>query len=162
MFLSISYSLHLVATVIWLGALFVMALLALTALRQQTISGSGWLTLQRRLLPWIQASLVVLLVTGFYQMTVDPEYGGFLVVDGLWAWALLLKHIAFGGLVVTTLYWQFGLLPDMERLQVIMAQRPPAAAGDQEALQTREKRLLWVNCLLALVILVFTGIMTAV
>ncbi|MDJ0754000.1 MAG: hypothetical protein QNJ45_10805 [Ardenticatenaceae bacterium] len=162
MWLTISYIFHLISTVTWLGGLFVMALLSFTALRQKTLTDNQWLLFQRQLLPWIQASLIILLITGFYQMTVDPNYGGFLVIEGVWGWALLFKHVFYLLMIGTTLYWQFGLLPEIDRLQIVLTKRPQAADQLGIALAKREKQLLVINCALALLILIFTGIMTAV
>jgi uncharacterized membrane protein len=160
--LSISYAVHLVATAVWLGGLFTLVLVALPALRQNSLSSNQWLDLQKRLTPWINGSLVLLLVTGFVQMTNDENYGGFLVLDGVWAWAMLLKHIAFVGMVVITGYLQFGLHPEMARTAVLLAKKPDLAADEQARLQQRETRLLWLNTACALFILFCTAVMTAV
>ncbi|MCZ7667609.1 MAG: hypothetical protein M5U34_10530 [Chloroflexi bacterium] len=97
---------------------------ALPALRQGTLADNQWFALQRRFLPWAGASLVLLLFTGFVQMTNDPNYNGFLAVNSLWAWAILLKHIAFGGMVLIMAYVQFVLYPGMARLQLLGEKRP--------------------------------------
>jgi uncharacterized membrane protein len=100
--LAVSYWIHLLATVVWLGGLALLALVAWPALRQETLSANQWLALQKRFLPWANGSLVLLLITGFVQMTNDPNYNGFMVIDSVWAGAILLKHVAFGGMVLCT------------------------------------------------------------
>ena len=114
--LAASYWLHLLATVVWLGGAALMAFIAWPALRQGTLDANQWFQLQKRFLPWVNAALVILLITGFIQMTNDENYHGFLAVDSLWAWAMLLKHIAYAGMVAMTAYMQFILYPAMARL----------------------------------------------
>lgn len=160
--LSVSYTVHLIATVVWFGGLIVMAAMALPALRQGTLSANQWLALQKRFAPWTTGSLIFLLISGFVQMTNDVNYSGFLVIDGVWAWAMLIKHVAFGALALLTAYMQFSLYPAMERTAVLAAQRPKIAAAEQEKLSRQEGRLLRLNLLCALIILICTAAATAV
>ena len=154
-----SYWIHLLATVVWLGGQALIALVALPALRQGTLAENQWWQLQQRFLPWVNASLVILLITGFIQMTNDANYTGFLAVDSLWAWAILLKHIAFLGMVAITVYVQAILYPAISRLQFLSQS---AAKTDAAALQRREIRLLRLNLFCAATILFFTAVATAI
>jgi len=160
--LAFSYWIHMLATVVWLGGMALMALVAWPALRQGTLAANQWLTLQRRFLPWANASLVILLVTGFVQMTNDANYNGFLVIDSIWAWAMLLKHVAFIGMVVIVVIMQAVLYPAMERLELLLEKQPKTAHAQQAQLQARELRLLRLNLLCAALVLLFTAVATAV
>lgn len=154
-----SYWIHLLATVVWLGGQALIALVALPALRQGTLADNQWWHLQKRFLPWVNASLVILLITGFIQMTNDTNYTGFLAVDSLWAWAILLKHIAFLGMVAITTYVQAILYPAISRLQLLSQ---AAAASESATLQRQEIRLLRLNLFCAALVLLFTAIATAI
>lgn len=160
--LVVSYWFHLLATVIWLGGLALMLLVAWPALRRGTLADNHWLALQQRFMPWANGSLVVLLITGFVQMTNDPNYNGFLLIDSLWAGAILLKHLAFGGMVAIGVYVQWVLYPAMDRLKLLGKQRPSLLQSEQDKLSQREGRLLRLNLLCAAVVLFFTAIATAV
>lgn len=160
--LAFSYWVHLLATVVWLGGVALMVLVAWPALRQGTLSSNQWFQLQKRFLPWVNGSLVILLITGFVQMTNDTNYSGFLVVDSVWAWAILLKHIAYIGMVAVTVYLQFVLYPSMTRLQLLAESRPATADAEREKLARQEIRLLRLNVLCAVVVLLFTAMATAV
>ncbi|MCP4361314.1 MAG: hypothetical protein GY796_25170, partial [Chloroflexi bacterium] len=78
-----SYWVHLLATVVWGGSLLLMGLSAVSALRQQSRHHNEWLGLQKKMLPWANLSLLLLLITGFIQMTNDANYSGFLAVDSV-------------------------------------------------------------------------------
>ena len=160
--LAISYWIHLLATIIWLGSIVVTIFIAWPALQQGSLNANQWLKLQRRILPWINASLVILLVTGFYQVTNDPNYTGFLKVDSTWAWAILLKHIAYGAMVIVMVIVQAYLYPAISRLSLLAEKRPDLAAAEREKFQRQEIRLLRLNLLFAVVVLLFTAVATAV
>ncbi|HZD11353.1 MAG TPA: CopD family protein [Candidatus Binatia bacterium] len=160
--LALSYWIHLMATVVWLGGLALMGLVAWPALRQQTLQSNQWLALQKRFMPLVNASLVILLLTGFLQMTNDANYEGFLQVNTIWAQAILIKHIAVGIMIVLGAITQLRILPAMDRLALLAEKRPRLAAEEQAALQQREIRLLQINMVCAVAVLLFTAIATAV
>lgn len=160
--LAASYWLHLLATVVWLGGAALMAFIAWPALRQGTLDANQWFQLQKRFLPWVNAALMILLITGFIQMTNDENYHGFLAVDSLWAWAMLLKHIAYAGMVAMTAYMQFILYPAMARLALLAETHPETAAAERDRLTGREIRYLRINLAMAIMILLFTAIATAI
>lgn len=160
--LAVSYWIHLLATVVWLGGLALIALIAMPAFKKGTLARNEWLHLQRRFVPWVNLSLVLLLVTGFIQMTGDEHYTGFLQLDGLWAWAILIKHIGVIGMILITAYTQLRLYPALNRTAILAEQRPAVAAGEQDRLSSQETRLLRLNLLCAALVLLFTAIATAV
>jgi hypothetical protein len=102
------------------------------------------------------------LITGFVQMTNDRNYSGFLSVDSVWAWAILIKHLAFMGMVVITIFVQVSLYPSMSRLALLAEKRPKSAAGEQEKVRRREIWSLRLNLLCAVAVLFCTAIATAV
>lgn len=159
--LAISYWIHLLATIVWLGGIVVMVFIAWPAQQQGSLANNQWFNLQRRSLPWINASLVILLITGFYQMTSDPNYTGFLSIDSTWAWAILLKHVAYGLMVIITVTAQAYLYPAMSRLSLLAEKKPDLAAAEGEKLQRQEIRLLRLNLICAVLVLLFTAIATA-
>ncbi len=157
-----SYWIHLLATVVWFGSLAVMVMAALPALKKGSVTTNNWLDMQKQLTPWANISLVLLLITGFVQMTNDVNYNGFLAIDSTWAWAMLVKHIAFGLLAVLTAYLQFGLYPAANRIALLAEKRPNLAQSEKAKLAQREKQVLWLNLACAAAILFCTAVATAV
>lgn len=160
--LSINYFLHLLATIILLGSLAGVVFFAFPALKKGEIDQNQWLNMQKRLIPWTNGALIILLLTGFYQMTNDPNYSGFFVLDGVWAWAMLLKHVAYIGMIGISFLLQFSLYPEIDRLELLKVKSPESIGGMQDQLFGREQRLLRLNVLCAILILLFTALMTAV
>ncbi|MDX1615841.1 MAG: CopD family protein [Candidatus Promineifilaceae bacterium] len=160
--LALSYWVHLLSTVIWLGGLTLMALVAWPAVRTDLLEAGQWADLQRRFTPWANASLVLLWVTGFLQMTADENYDGFLVVDTLWAQAILIKHLAVLAMMAFGLYVQWRLHPALARLSLVQQKRPQVAEAERAELARREVRLLRLNLVCAAAVLFFTAVATAV
>ena len=160
--LSINYFLHLLATVVLLGSLAGVVGLAFPALSQGTIDHNQWLSIQKKLIPWSNSALIVLLLTGFYQMTSDPNYNGFFVLNGVWAWAMLLKHIAYAGMIGISFILQFSLYPEIDRVALLMSQSAESGEAERAVLLARENRLLRLNLGCSILVLLFTAVMTAV
>ena len=151
--LSLTYWLHLLATIVWLGGLAMLALIiwplagdALTLLER----------IERRFRPYVNGSLAVLFITGMIQMTADPNYEGFLVVDSLWSGAMAIKHVLFGGMLLLSVWIQVRTLPGIERAQILK---------DEEGIAqgfVRLRRFVTLDLAAGVIVLLMTAIMTAV
>lgn len=160
--LSLSQWLHLLATVVWLGGLTLMSLVAWPAVRKQVIDAGQWAELQRRLTPWGNLSLVILWITGFLQMTADSNYEGFLAVNSLWAQAMLIKHLAVIGMMIFGLYLQWRVQPALARLALLEKKQPAKAGVERQRLAKRENRLVVLSLVCAVAVLFCTAIATAI
>jgi uncharacterized membrane protein len=159
--LALSYWFHLLATVIWLGGIVLLTLFAWPAWQRGSLAANQWWEIQRKFVPLANASWIALLLTGFYQMTNDANYDGFLTINSPWAAVILLKHIAFIGMVAVTIYMQAVLHPAMKRAAVLAQQKPQKAAQELSSTQKREILLLRINLVCALIVLFFTAVATA-
>ncbi len=160
--LSITYWLHMLATVTWIGSLASLSLVVLPAARQalDTQTYAGYLErLQRKLDPLGWISLLVLAGTGLFQMSANPNYSGFLAIDNRWAAAILVKHIVFFGMTGISAYLTWGLLPALRRAALRLAHGQDAA--EAERLQQREANLVRLNLLLGVVVLGLTALARA-
>ncbi len=168
--LALSYFFHLIATVVWVGGLVILALLVMPEARRvlgddPALEGLR-ARLRKRFLPLTHFSLVVLVVTGLTQMAGDENYDGMLQFDNAWAQAILLKHVAVGGMFVCGLAIQFGIMPALERAALIQSKGTEAAqaraAADMARLHRREVWLTRINLILAALTLAFTAWATAI
>lgn len=162
--LAISYFFHLIATVVWIGGLVILVLLVWPEARRILASSPalyGLLTrLRKRFFPLANLSLAVLIVTGLFQMAGDPNYEGMLQFDNQWSQVMLLKHVAIGGMVISGLLLQLGVVPALERAS-LLAERGKGDAAEWERLRRREVRLTWLNVGLGMLVLGFTAWATA-
>jgi hypothetical protein len=77
-----------------------------------------------------------------------------------WARAILLKHIAVGGMIATALYMTQALQPDIQRTAMLLS-AGKAKPKEMEALTRRQAWAAQVNMALALVVLLLTAIARA-
>ena len=103
----------------------------------------------------------MLVVTGLFQMTADPNYEGVLQFTNEWSRAILLKHIAIAGMVICEVALQFWVVPALERATLLL-ERSKGDAAEWERLHKLEVRLTWVNLILGVLVLGFTAWATAI
>jgi uncharacterized membrane protein len=173
--LSLTYWLHMLATVVWLGGLAALSILVLPSARGQLETGAYSRLLegiQRRLDPLGWLCLAVLVGTGLFQMSANPNYQGFLAINNRWALAILTKHVVLFTMTASSAYLTWGVLPALRRTALRQARllaadsRPQesaaiAASAELQRLQSREALLLRLNLLLGVVILALTALARA-
>jgi uncharacterized membrane protein len=156
--LTLAYSLHMMATVVLIGGLFVLSVLLLpVAGRSLPAKDQAALlrAVSRRFQPLAWLSLAVLVATGLTQMAASPNYLGLLAVGNLWSAALLAKHVAFGVMLLLAGYQTWVLMPSLERHAL-----GAATAGGSVDLPAamRQQRALRLNFWIGVVILGLTAI----
>jgi uncharacterized membrane protein len=161
--LAIAYWLHLLATVIWIGGLVTLAWLVIPA-AQRSLDSTGYSIFLERIESRLQSvgwfSLILLTVTGMFQLSANPNYTGFLTINNRWALAILLKHLAVVGMVLVSAYLTWGLMPDLRRSA--MRQAVGKLSPEEGAkLRRREQTLLRLNLVLAFVVLALTALARA-
>lgn len=169
--LAISLFLHLVATAVWVGGLLLMVILVwpeARALISRHEHGSVILDLLdrvgKRFNPMANLSLLVLIATGLFQMTQDPNYDGVLQFTNDWTRVILLKHVAILGMVVVGGVMQGGVMPALERAALLIrsGRDTGESAAALERLRRRQRQLTALNCVLGIVVLIFTAIATSI
>lgn len=162
--LVISLFFHLAATVVWIGGLAILTVLVWPESRRILADNPGVYSLltrlRKRFLPLSNLSLAVLVVTGLFQMTADPNYEGMLQFTNEWSQAILLKHIAIAGMVICGVAMQFWVVPALERATLLL-ERSKGDAAEWARLHRLEVRLTWVNLILGVLVLGFTAWATA-
>lgn len=159
--LTLAYWLHMLATAIWVGGLAVLALIVIPAARK-TIPGEAYGAflgqVQRRLQSTGWFSLAVLAVTGMFQMSSSPFYKGFLAIENTWSWAILIKHLAIGLMVLFSVYATWGITPALRRLALLQSAGRQVDAAQLARLHAREELLLKLNLVVSIIVLALTAI----
>ncbi len=158
--LALSYWLHLLATIVWVGGLALMALVVWPGARAAMGPGpelNNFIRrLQRRFNPLAWLSLAVLIVTGLTQMSANKNYDGLLRITNPWTVAILAKHLTVGAMILIGLYMQLSLQPELARLALLESHG--RQAPDAEKLRQREMNLTWLNLACGVVVLGLTAI----
>ena len=159
--LALLFWLHLLATVTWIGSLVSISVLVLPISKRalQPVDELALLDgIQKRLEPIAWFSVSLLVVTGLFQMSVNPHYNGFLSTSGQWSLAILSKHILVATLVAVSAVHTWDVLPAMRRA---LMRKQKANEEEVVRLQRRERALLRASLILAGLILLATAVMRA-
>lgn len=158
--LTLSYWLHMIATVIWLGGLTTVALFVLPFIQKEISPGeretllSG---LQGFLNPVGWSCLVILVGTGLFQMSAHPSYDGFLAIDNAWAVALFLKHIIILLMVTAMGFMTWFVIPGLKRIALKQKLGKDFSQSELKKFRNQEKFILLANLILAIFVLIFTA-----
>src|SRR6266511_1937046 len=116
--LALTFWLHLLATVTWVGSLAGVSFLVLPAM-QRSLDPETQLVfieaMQKRLEPIAWFSMSLLLATGLFQMSVNPHYDGFLSTSTQWSLAILTKHLLGIIMVVVSAIQTWEVIPAIRR-----------------------------------------------
>lgn len=156
--LALIYWLHMLATVVWAGSLAAIALLILPAMKR-TLDPETQLVfieaIQKRLEPITWFSISLLVLTGLFQMSLNPHYDGFLSISTQWSLAILAKHILGMMIVVVSAIQTWEVIPAIRR--GILVSKKNDNAVELNALRQREIKLLWINFGLSALVLLATA-----
>jgi uncharacterized membrane protein len=156
--LALTYWLHLFATVTWVGSLAGVSILVLPAMKRALDSENQLIfieAMQKRLEPIAWFSMSLLLVTGLFQMSVNPHYDGFLSTSTQWSLAILIKHIFGIVMVVVSAIQTWEVIPAIRR--AIVRSKKSENADEIDSLRRKEIVLLRMNFGLSLLILLATA-----
>ncbi|MEX2161997.1 MAG: CopD family protein [Anaerolineales bacterium] len=157
--LLLSFWLHMLITVLWLGTLAALALFVLPAMRRslKPPAFAAWLAgVNRRLDPLGWFSLGLLTFTGLVQMDANPSYVGLFAVSNPWAAAIFAKHVVFLGMIAVSGYLTWVVSPALGRAALRRA-RGAGAKADLPILG-RFQILISANLTLGLLVLAFTAL----
>lgn len=156
--LALTFWLHLLATVTWVGSLAGISLLILPAM-QRSLDPETQLVfieaMQKRLEPIAWFCMSLLLVTGLFQMSVNPHYDGFLSTSTQWSLAILTKHLLGIVMVVVSAIQTWEVIPAIRR--AIMKSKKSKNTEELDVLRRREILLLRMNFGLSVLILLATA-----
>jgi uncharacterized membrane protein len=155
--IAITYWLHLLATVAWIGSIVATSILFLPAAKQalKPIDHLALIdAMQKRLEPIAWFCMTLLLLTGLFQMSVNPHYDGYLSTSTQWSVAILLKHILGIFMVVASAIQTWEVIPSIRR---ILMNKKKADEEQVIRLQKQETLLLRINFGLSILILLATA-----
>lgn len=156
--LALTYWLHMLATVTWVGSLAAINILVLPASRRtlKLVDQLSFISaLQKRLEPIAWFSISLLVVTGLIQMSTSPHYDGFLSISTQWSMAILAKHGLGVIMIIVSAIQTWEVIPAIHRL---LMKKETANSDELAKLQRRELILLRVNLILSILILGATAV----
>ena len=97
--IALSYWLHALATVIFIGHYALLALIYLPMLSKNG-NGLALSEISKQSRPWLYASMIILAITGTYLTIADPNYLGLGNFGSFWGVMMLVKHLLIVGMLL--------------------------------------------------------------
>jgi uncharacterized membrane protein len=99
--IALSYWLHSLATVVFIGHYLLLALIHLPAMNNTSLDVTGPILseISKRSRRWMYVSLLIFMVTGIYLMFADPNYRGVGDFNNFWSVMMLVKHLLIVGMI---------------------------------------------------------------
>ena len=151
--LAVSYWLHSIATVIWIGGIFFILFIALPSVKQILGVEAGKLMgeISKRFTPMANYSIIFLVATGVVLTAVNKQFLGIGNFGNSWSLGLIVKHVLVLGMVAVHFYRGLVLAQKIARTE---------PAFEKASLQKLSLNLIKVNFCLGLIVLLFSGIIS--
>ena len=157
--LSLSHFLHLLATVVWIGGIWMILLVILPgakgALESAPMVGKLMKGITKRFTPMANLSIFILIVTGIVIAHYEKNFTGFLDFSNSWNVIMLLKHFLVALMIIVHFYRGLILNPKIVRLS--------SQSNDSQVarIQKFSLNLVKTNLILGMIVLLLTGISTS-
>ena len=138
--LAVSYWLHLIATVVWIGGITFILFIALPTAKQVLGADAGKLMgeISKRFTPLANYSIIFIIVTGIV-----------LTSSNKWTWVLIVKHALVLGMVAVHFYRGLILASKITRAE---------AVSQKTFLQKLSLNLIKVNFCFGMAVLFLSGL----
>ena len=162
--LGLSHFLHLLATAVWIGGIWMILLVMLPSakatLESAPMIGRLMKEITRRFTPMANISILVLIATGAFIAYYKEGFSGFADLSNPWSITMLAKHLLVALMIVVHLYRGLILNPKIGRLSSQMNETQSAASLPSltAKLQRFSLNLVKTNLVLGLIVLLLTGI----
>ena len=148
--LAVSYWLHSVAAVIWIGGITFILFIAIPASRQVLGTEAGRLMgeISKRFTPLANYCIILLVITGILMTGLNKQFSGVETFKNNWTLILAVKHIFVLGMIIIHFYRGLILTPMIGRTE---------SANKKASLQKLSLNLIKVNFCLGMLVLLFSG-----
>ncbi len=166
--LSLSHFLHLLATVVWIGGIWMILLVILpgarTSLQSAPMTGKLMKEITGRFTPMANISIIVLIITGviigYYGKNVTNPFDFY----NSWTPIMLVKHLLVALMVVIHFYRGLLLGPKIGKLSARLNESTEASTLSAQVakMQKFSLNLVKINLALGLMVLFLTGLASSV
>lgn len=150
--LIIVYGLHLLATVIWVGGITFVLLVAMPSAREVMGVDAGRImsAITKRFTPLANYSILLLIITGIALTGLNKHYSGIgNLLDSNWGIALGLKHVVVLAMISIHFYRGLILTPKIAKA---------TSVEERSSWQKLSLNLVQTNFVLGIIVLLFSGI----
>lgn len=157
--IGIIYFVHLIATVLWVGGIFVNVFILMPSAKETLegpLMGKLMGAVMKRFRPVVYTCMVLLGITGVIMTINNANYFGWLKFDNTWSTVSLIKHVVMVVWVIIGIYLFEVVMPKMGKLAA------PGPSPELGKLQALQMKLGMISMVLAVIVLYLTGVMNAI
>ena len=162
--LAVSYWLHSVAAVIWIGGITFILFIAIPASRQVLGTEAGRLMgeISKRFTPLANYCIILLVITGILMTGLNKQFSGVETFKNNWTLILAVKHIFVLGMVAMAGTIEFTINP---KIREVFSKFSPDAQPQEElvnkffGLRAKRKKLCKICFVFAILILVISPVL---
>ena len=153
--LALSYWLHLISTVVWIGGIIFILFIAIPSSKQVMGSDSGKLMgeISKRFTPLANYSILLLVVTGILLSGLNKQFTGIGNFGNNWTLVLTLKHILVLAMIVIHFYRGLLLIPKIGKTEL---------STEKKTLLKMSLNLVKVNFFFGIMVLLLSAISSIV
>lgn len=159
---SVSHFLHVVATVVWIGGIWMILLVILpgarTSLESPAVTGKLMKEITRRFTPMVNICILVLIITGPIMGHYGKNLTNPLEFYNHWTPIMGVKHLLAASMVIIHFYRGWLLTPKIGRLAAQAAESPSLSA-QVAGLQKFSLNLIKANFALGIMVLLVTSVL---
>ena len=157
--ISLSHFVHLLATVIWIGGIFMVLFVIIPSARTSLEPGamSGLMKeITGKFTPMANLSILVMVITGVILAVYGEKFTDFLNVSNIWGGILFFKHIVVALMIIIHFYRGLVLAPRIGRLSA-QAAGSISLPSEIARLQKFSLNLVKTNLVLGMFVLLASG-----
>ncbi|MBI5748901.1 MAG: DUF4149 domain-containing protein [Nitrospinae bacterium] len=149
--LAVSYWLHLIATVVWIGGIIFILFIVIPSSNQLLGVESGKLMgeISKRFTPLANYSIILLIITGLVLTGFNKQFSGIGNFKNNWTFVLTVKHVLVLGMVIVHFYRGLVLSPKIVKTE---------SMTEKTSLQKLSLNLVKVNFCAGLLVLLLSGV----
>lgn len=159
--LSLSHFIHLLATVIWIGGIFMVLFVILPSARK-SLESSAMAGLMKEITgkftPLANTSILLMVITGVIIAFYEQKFVGFFNVSNHWNGMLFSKHVVVAMMIIIHFYRGLVLAPRIGRLSAQTA-GSTTLPSEIARLQKLSLNLVKTNMVLGIIVLLVTAVL---
>lgn len=166
--ITMSYWLHLLATVIWTGGIFLILFAVLPSAKEYlNKEASGFMSIiSKRFTPFANYSILILVVTGILMISLNKGFNSLIALETIYSKILFLKILIVAIMIIIHFYRGLMLNPRITKFSLIIeessAEESEKISSQISNLKNLSLNLVKINLGLGMIILILSSLLLTI
>lgn len=165
---TISYWLHLLATVIWIGGIFLILFAVLPSAKEYLgKEASGFMSIiSKKFTPFANYSILILVITGIFMISFNRGFNSLAALETIYSKILFLKILIVAVMIIIHFYRGLMLNPRIAKISSMIEESSGEArekvSSQISNLKNLSLNLVKINFGLGMIILILSGLLLTI